>query len=143
MYKDKKNIPKEKLVYNGLQVMPLGLALCRVSPTFFEKDPQTAEIALRMIRSSDELIKPLIEYGYGAAAGRLIGAYQFLNDHKMATDIKESLETFISTKNIQNPFTKQIPLIKTRMKSPYAARVIAIWNHCREDVLKLFPKPPK
>ena len=47
IYADKKNLPKPTELRQGVQVMPLALALVRGSPGFFRHSATSAEIALR------------------------------------------------------------------------------------------------
>ena len=46
-YQNASNLPRDIVELNGVQVMSLGTALVRTTPTFFHLDPLTAEIALR------------------------------------------------------------------------------------------------
>ena len=52
VYQDDKNFPQEVETQHNINVMPTSLALCRVSKTFFEKDPISAEIALSLYTRS-------------------------------------------------------------------------------------------
>ena len=80
VYLDAKNLPRETELVRGVRAMPLTMALCRVQPSFFEKQPLSAEIALRAVKSVDDLVRCILESESPALAARLAGAYQFLGD---------------------------------------------------------------
>lgn len=145
MYSDPKNIPDEsgRIERKGLQIMSLPLAICRVSPIYFRSHPTNAEIALRTIRTAAELSKIIIQYNFKTAAGRLIGAYRFLGDNLIAEHLEKDLKTMGIFVSPENPFDQMKPLLKTlRPKSPYVARIEALWQNNREKVIEVFPKPP-
>lgn len=138
-YKDPGNIPEERKEINGIQVMDLGYALCKITPTFFVKDPLKLEIALRLIRSSDELLEPLLKYGFQSAANRLIGAYKFLGDFEMAEYLEEGLKPFGIHTTSQNPFQHINPFTASRVRSPYVARLNSIWESSRDTIIAELP----
>ena len=63
LYWDSKNYPKYVTTINGVYVMTLALALCRLSPTYFRNKPLNVEIALKMISSASEISRILLEGG--------------------------------------------------------------------------------
>ena len=143
MYADPENFPTEITKKNGINVMNLAYAICKVSPTFFQKNPRNAELALRTIKTPDEMTRIIARYHLKTAASRIIGAYQFLNDNTMATTIKNDLATIGILVNPNNPFQQASPLLTmTRIKSPYAGRIHAMWKEARDAVASHFPKPP-
>ncbi len=141
-YKDPKNLPKNRVGKNGLQIMELGYSLCKMPPAYFEKNPQRAEIALRLIQTPDQLLEPILEHGFKSAAARLIGAYRFLGDDRMADQIEIILETVGVRLKSENPFNHPEPLTNVRVRSPYMARITSIWKSYRTIVIDNFPKPP-
>lgn len=140
-YKDPKNIPDEREEIKGIQVMNLGYALCKATPTFFIKDSLKIEVALRLIRSSDELLIPILKYGFHSSLNRLIGAYRFLNDNEMAESLEEGLKPFGERISPQNPFIHKEPLTASRAVSPYVARLLSMWKIYRETVIAELPHP--
>lgn len=124
--------------------MPLTLALCRVAPIFFRNSPKNAEIALRMVRGADELLRCLLQGSYVAAASRLIGAYQFLGFNKIAEDILQGMQNAGYKVTSENPFREQAPLLKSGLLivSPYAARITVLWRSMRQIVIDSFPPAP-
>lgn len=141
-YRDPKNIPEEKMELREIQVMELGYALCKATPIFFEKDPQKLEIALRLVRSPDQLLEPILKYGMRAAAARLIGAYRFLGDQEMANKLQEGLEQFGVHVKQENPFSYSERQTDSRAKSPYVARILALWKSYRPIIIQTLPQPP-
>lgn len=142
-YADPERLPKEQEKIKGLQIMSLAYALCKVSPTYFQMSVQDAEIALKSVRDASEFIRIILEYNFKAAAGRLIGAYKFLGNPKMAADIKRALENVGMHVIETNPFIHQKPFVNDRCsKSPYATRIFAMWDQFRNTIIRHFPQVP-
>lgn len=142
-YDDPQKIPDEKIEMNGLQVMPLPLALCKSSVTYFQKNPEDAEIALRSIENPLEIVKYIEKYGSISVANRMIGAYEFIGEKSIAAVLKSDLDKLFVRIKPNNPFESDQPiLLGGRIKSPYAGRIEAIWSQARQIVLDLFPKEP-
>lgn len=140
VYSDPDNLPKEKIELHGLQVMTLPYALCKVTPTYFLKSPQEAEIALKMVRASAEVSEILLKYGFKNGAARLIGAYEFLGNLQMAGEITQDLSSMGWKIKGENPFTISSPLLPSgRLTSPYVARILSLWADYREKVIPYFP----
>lgn len=137
-----KNFPEEKTTIFGLQVMTLSYALCRVSFAYFQKNPKEAEIALKMIKNSSELSEILVKYNLKSAADRLIGAYEFLKNHKIAEELRNDLALVGWKINAQNPFKVAAPLIiNVKLQSPYVGRILSMWEDYRKKIILHFPKP--
>lgn len=92
VYADPECLPEERESIDGLQIMTLPYALCKISPTFFQNSPQEAEIALRSVQHASDLLRILVQHEFKNAAGRLIAAYRFLKNFKMADELKQGLE---------------------------------------------------
>jgi hypothetical protein len=140
VYQDRKNIPTSVDVVRGVRAMPLGLALCRIPPVFFESQPLNAEIALRAVKSVDDLARAVLEANSPTLAGRLAGAYQFLGDPERAEQIISAALAAGINCEPRNPFLKSAPVFSanTRLVSPYAGRIEALFKTCREQVLEVF-----
>jgi hypothetical protein len=110
VYQDAKNLPHRVEVARGMRAMPLALALCRVPPAFFENQPLTAEIALRAVKSIEDLARIILETESSALAARLVGAYQFLGDKERAGQIASAMETAGLRFQPKNPFLKAAPV---------------------------------
>ncbi len=142
IYADTKNFPTEIIKKQNINVMSLAYALCKVSPSYFQKNPRDAELALRTIKTPDELSRIIIRYQFKTAAARLIGAYQFLNDNDMAERLTQDLKTVGMMVTPNNPFIHDAPFLKrSRLISPYAGRIPAMWAEARNSVVDNFPEP--
>ena len=147
VYQDAKNLPRTVENVLGVRVMPLAMALCRVPPSFFENQPLNAEIALRAVKSSDDLSRVILERDSPSLAGRFAGAYQFLGDRDRAEQITRAIEAAGIVVEPKNPFVKPVPVFAgaTRLSSPYAGRIEALFRTLSADVLETFqgiaPRP--
>ncbi len=143
IYSDSKNFPNNKIELNGLQMMPLALALCKLAPTYYKKYRENVEIALRSIRATSDITRIIIDNQFKAAAERIIGAYEFLNLKKEALEIKSDLERAGMIIHAANPFSSDLNHFTLRsFRSPYAARIELMWHKLRETVIDNFPKEP-
>jgi len=143
IYVDEKNFPEHIVKKNKLNVMELPYALCKVSPTYFQKNSRDAELALRSIPTAADLVRVLARYHLKAAAGRLAGAYQFLGNTSFSKEIQSDLQQLGMKITLSNPFKlKKAFLQNIRITSPYAGRIRAMWAEARETVEKHFPPPP-
>ena len=142
IYASGESLPSEREVVRRLQVMSLPYALCKVSPSFYQLQPREAEIALQSITSSDDLLRVIISHNFVRAAGRLVGAYRFLGQEKMVSELLEGLDAVNIKVQETNPFKHEVPLLASLTSpSPYAARIIAMWQQYRQDVIEHFPEP--
>lgn len=144
VYQDAGNIPDIVEVVNGARVMPLALALCRVSPSFFESQPLNAEIAVRAVKSVDDLARVFLEMYSPTLADRLAGAYLFLGDNERANQIISAAEAAGMRCRPKNPFAKPTPILNgpTRLSSPYVGRIQALFKTLREPVMDVFKDMP-
>ena len=142
-YPDPGNLPEETEEQNGVRIMPLAIALSRVTPIYFRSNPVNAEIALNMVTESD-LSRALINGRSTRAASRLMGAYKFMGDEVRAQRIKNDMKVSVSRISPVNPFTTEQPLIGSlkRLKSPQVARLKALWEKMRPEVIEHFPPAP-
>jgi hypothetical protein len=140
VYQDAKNLPRTVENLLGVRVMPLPMALCRVPPSFFENQPLNAEIALRAVKSTDDLTRVILERDSPGLAGRFAGAYQFLGDGERAEQITRTVEAAGMSVEPKNPFVKPAPVFAgaTRLASPYAGRIEALFRTLRGGVLETF-----
>ena len=129
-YSDTDNLPSQRQLLKGLQLMPLELALCRVVPRYFESSVMDAELALQQAQP-DQLSRCLLEGGHTRAASRLMGAYQFIGQPERANRIKEDMAA---------AGYRLSPLLtmNTRVQAPIVARLKAMWESMRPDVISTF-----
>ena len=142
IYTDSKNLPDVTEVRLGVQVMPIALALVRVTPTFFTHSATNAEIALRLVRMEDLSRVVLSETRSLTAAGRLIGALRHcgLIDQadRLAADLMAAGLAFVET----DPFTGPLRLpVGMQFSSPYVGRLKAMLAQMAPVVRELFPAP--
>jgi hypothetical protein len=141
VYPDRKNLPEERITINGINVMTLPLALCRISASYFQKNPKDAEIALRLVKTPSDLTQIILKYNFKSSAQRLIGAYDFLGNKELVDDLVRDFAELGWKLKGENPFTEDKPLLLSlRLQSPYVARILSLWREFRETVIKHFPK---
>ena len=141
IYSDPRNLPEIKQTINGLQVMPLPFALCKISPTYYRKFSENVEIALRSVRAPTHLTQAIMEGEFRSAAERIIGAYQFFGMEEEAQKIKNDLAGVGMQISVRNPFSQDTPHLLTRQfRSPYAARIELMWHKYRQAIIDIFPK---
>ena len=140
---DPKNVPAETGLRHGVQIMPVALALVRVTPSFFRRSSTSAEIVLRLVRPDDLSRIFLSDVSFRAVAGRLIGAFRHcgLNEiaEKLAADLRGAGLDFVETNPFENLPRLPVGLLFT---SPYVGRLKALWQHLRPAVVANFPAPP-
>ena len=143
IYASSEQLPKDREVVRRLQVLSLPYALCKASPTFFQKHPCEAEIALKAISNADDLLKVIISNNFVRAAGRLVGAYRFLGNDRMVDALTKGLSGLNIRIQETNPFIHEKPFLSGNVaQSLYAARIFAMWQYYRRDVVENFPTPP-
>ena len=142
VYQDEKNFPEERVSLDGLQVMDIPAALCRLQPSFFRSSPNDSEMALRMVKDPSQLLHILLEAGKSAIAGRLAGAYSFLGEERFSDRILKEMKAAGYSARPSNPFEREVPALKSgsRIVSPYAARIETMWKSMRGEVLEIFPE---
>lgn len=144
IYQDRKKFPDSIEIKNKLQLMPVSLALCRATKSFFQRQPMNAKIALLMLQDPSELTRHLLQGGMAQAAGRLAGACRHLGRMDFAQAIIQTMKVAGFDVIEENPFNESQTTSTTRnvrrIISPYNARIINMWELMRNDVIKHFPK---
>lgn len=141
IYADYKNFPDDIMQKQGLNIMRLGSALVKVAPSYFQHQARDAEIALRSIKTPDEITKVVARHDLKKGAARMVGAYQFLGNQQFADTIFNDLKRVGVLFSPENPFQQTQPLLQNlRVTSPYAARIQAMWAQARDSLLANFPK---
>ncbi len=140
-YADPNSLPEKRQTLRAIQVMPLELALCRAVPRYFQSAAMDAEIALQQAQP-DNLSRYLLAGGHTRAASRLIGAYRFIGLPERASRIKDDMVAAGFRVSAVNPFEHAAPLlsIKPRAQAPIVARLQAMWQKMRVDVIDTFEK---
>ena len=116
-------------------------ALCQIAPAFFANRPRDAEIALRSVRTVADVSRALIAGRYLSAAGRIVGAYEFLNETAKAQQILEETRAAGLKVTPVNPFQTAKPFLAARSQpiSPHVGRIEVLWASMRDDVIAIFP----
>lgn len=143
-YKDPVRLPRVHAKHRGVNIMPAGAALARVSPAYFEKSRMNAELVLRSA-SDQDLVQGVLEYGKAAAAGRVLGALKEIGETGKAQRLSAALASAHLSVKPENPFPPGDSIVPPRLKirSPYAGRVLALWKGMREIVIENFPSAPE
>jgi hypothetical protein len=142
-YPDRKNLPANTELRQGIQVMPVALALVRVSPSFFRRSSTNAEIALRLVRPDDLSRILLSDVGYRAVAGRLIGAFRHCGLSEIAGKLSADMHGAGLEITETNPFEAPPTLAAGSLfTSPYVGRLKALWQRMRPIVAESFPPAP-
>lgn len=129
---------------NGLQVMDLAVAICTVTEPFYRNNPNDAELALRMVPNPNILLDYLLQGKNSVVAGRLVGAYQFLGNNRIASEIKTAMVAAGNRLRVTNPFNRPEPVLSgsPRIASPHVARIQGLWSSMRNDVIHAFSEIP-
>jgi len=135
--------PSKMETSSGVNVMPLPTALCRLSPAYFRSRPLEVEIGLKILPSVTDLSRALLNEGAATSAGRIAGALQTLDMSEWSEQIIKDMAAAGYRVIVENPFEGQQPqLSSSRLVSPYAGRIEAMWKAMRQDVISVFPGLP-
>ena len=139
VYEDAKSLPAEVESVDGLRVMPLAHALCRLPPAYFRSNPVNAELALRAVPDIGALIRIVLDSHSSTLAGRFAGAYAFLGDEAKIRAIESAAKSAGIAAKRENPFDQAEPALVsgTRAVSPYAGRIQALFRSMRDPVLAI------
>jgi hypothetical protein len=143
-YKDPARLPRIRAKHRGVNIMPAGAALARVSPSYFEKSRMNAELVLRSA-GDQEIVQGVLEYGKAAAAGRVLGALKKIGETGKAQRLSAALASAHLSVKPENPFLPGESIVppQVKIRSPYAGRVLALWKGMRGIVIEKFPPPRK
>ncbi len=138
-YKAAGRLPAEATKFRGLNLMPIGHALARVTPTYFETNRAQAEVLLRNA-SAAELAAGILEVDREAGAIRILGGLETLGLKERADQVRGLIALTGWTK-AANPFPDARPLLPVAIHpiSPYADRIRLLWQQLRPVVLESFP----
>lgn len=142
IYQEAKTFPKVTEEIKHIQVMSLAESLYRISPAFFQQNPEDAEIALKLVDLTS-LARELLSGANLASAKRIIGAYQFLGEKNRAKRLTNDLSAAGYPVEPANPFIIKKPFTgQLRIHSPYAARIKMMWSRMREPIISMMPDEP-
>ena len=140
VYQDAKSLPQEVAMVNGLRVMPLPLALCRLPPVYFRANPVNAELALRALPDVGTLIRLILDMRSPTLASRFAGAFSFLGDDRKAKAIETAAQAVGLQVKRENPFDRDAAVLASFANpiSPYAGRIEVLFRLMRGPVIEAF-----
>lgn len=136
--------PKKEIIEkNGVRIFSLAFALVSCTPNFFIKNPIDTRTALTTISDDSEILSILLDGGNSVVAARIAGAFRNIGNYRIADNIIQTMKAVGHNIRETDPFSSKLQFtITNRDISPYANRIIMMWQQNRESVIRLFPKPP-
>jgi len=130
-------------VDEGLRKMSLVESLVRVSPTFFQKNPLDAQVALQSLSDVSDLSRRLLSGRHSTVAGRLAGAFKAVGKDQLADDILSVMRSAGYKVTQDNPFaTPPVKLLGSSSTQPHVIRMRSQWALMREQVITQFKAAP-
>lgn len=139
-----KTLRENVTVVNGLRVLTLPYALTKVSEAFFTSQKTAAELAIGLVRDPGDLATALLTDNQPVVAGRLIAALAAAGREADAATLRETLRVGGYDRLVErNPFeTPPVHVALRHRRSPYVARIHAMWASMRDKVIEHVPAPP-
>ena len=141
IYKDAKNSPNNTVELRGLQLMPMELALVRVSPSYYQASSLNVEVLLRVAAMSD-ICRELLQTGNVSAAARISEAYNKYGIDNNARQIVQVMES--AGFNVkESEMLEGVPVYLKKgdlLNTPYVGRIRALWQQYKKEILKHSPK---
>jgi hypothetical protein len=136
--------PEEDLTdRDGLRLFAQSVALIKAPPSFYERHPVEAQVALASVRDASDLLPRLLDGGHSVVAGRLAGAFFWIGRADVADEIIAAMETAGFGVREANPFVlDHAPVVFRGFTSPIVSRLTAFWNAMRDPVQEIFSAPP-
>lgn len=124
-----------------LNILTKEEALINMSPILFEQNPIEIRTVLASIKDSSNLLRILLKGSHSVKAGRLVGAFENIGNHKIATNIKKTMEAADFRVQVIDPFKNEtLKLLDLRSQSQYVNRINLLWETMREKVIENFPQ---
>jgi hypothetical protein len=132
------------VIRNGLRLFSPVAALIRVPESFFIRNPIETQVVLANLRDASELLRPLLDGGHSAVAGRLAGALRRVGHAEQADEILSTMKAAGYDVRESDPFetAQRVFAINGTRDAPIVGRLQAVWSASRGAVLENFPKPP-
>jgi hypothetical protein len=132
------------VIRNGLRLFSPVAALIRVPESFFIRNPIETQVVLANLRDASELLRPLLDGGHSAVAGRLAGALRRVGHAEQAGEILSTMKAAGYDVRESDPFetAQRVFAINGTRDAPIVGRLQAVWSASRGAVLENFPKPP-
>jgi len=131
------------VVRDGLRLFSPAAALIRVPESFFTRNPIETQVLLGAVRDASEILRPLLDGGHSAVAGRLAGALRHVGRVELAVEILSTMKAAGYDVRETDPFdaAQRVFSIGEPTDAPILGRLQAIWAASRNAVLESFPKP--
>jgi hypothetical protein len=134
---------EELLWRDGLRLFTPAAALVRVPGSFFGRHPVEARIVLGMVSDASDVLRPLLQGGHSAVAGRLAGAFRRTGRAEVADEILGAMSSAGYDAREADPFSPDQPLGPVRPEgSPMTGRIEGLWHSFRDQVIAAFPPQP-
>jgi Fic/DOC family len=143
IYRDEQRFPDTPSEFEGLNVMSRGMALAKVSPTYYQRDNITAQVVLK-VTPAVEIAKELLRWDKSSSANRVVGALLAMREKDKAREVLSILSGAKFSVAPENPFEEYTVFLDaaTPTVSPYAGRIRLLWAQMREEVIANFEAPP-
>lgn len=143
-YRAKDIVPaQQRTVAQNLRAMTLEAALVRVTPNVWQTDPLTLRLALQLLKDSSELNRVLLGGDHSVVAGRIAGGLRAVGRTDLAAQVVATMRAAGYTVAETNPFAAPVEPVRQRPESPYCARIRAMWEHMRPQVLQAWTTPTR
>jgi len=131
------------VVRDGLRLFSPAVALIRVPESFITRNPIETQVLLGAVRDASEILRPLLDGGHSAVAGRLAGALRHVGRVELAVEILTTMKAAGYDVREIDPFdaAPRVFSIAEPKDAPIVGRLHAIWAASRTSVLESFPKP--
>ncbi len=127
-----------------IQVYSLSEGLTAIGSDFYRSNPTDARTCLSMIKEASGLLNKLLDGGKSIVAGRLAGAFRNIGNDKIADEIMITMKSAGYDAREDDPFKEKLILtLDKKAISPYANRIILMWQQYRQTVIDNFPKAPE
>ena len=131
----------QRTVAQNLRALTLESAIVSAAPNFWQADLLTMRLALGLLKDASDLNRVLLAGDHTHVAGRVAGALRAAGRPELADDILGSMRAAGHSVVETNPFDAPIAALSRRPESPYCARLRAMWENLRPQVLKAWTTP--
>ncbi|MCX2861071.1 Fic family protein [Paucibacter sp. PLA-PC-4] len=125
----------------GLRALSLEAALVRATPNVWQADTLTMQLALGMLKDTSALNRILLDGDHTTIAGRIAGALRAVDRAELADGVLKTMRSAGHSIVEQNPFNAPVQSARALPESPYCARIKAMWELMREQVMKAWTTP--
>jgi fido (protein-threonine AMPylation protein) len=128
---------------DGVRLYTPDAALTKVSESFLSRNPVEAQVVLRGIQDSSDVLRRLLDGGHSTVAGRLAGAFRKVGRDDVADDIVAAMRAAGYDVRESNPFAPHEQFgARGGASAPIVERLRVLWEACREPVIEVFPSAP-